>query len=421
MKPSSPALPRPDKKPSHIIAFKHPEKLKDNEDLFDRLLKPKCGGSRSEEGSCVRYEPASPTTAASRFYRGLAAAVADLDGEQEKQFLGDALKDLVSVFPNQTRQMPRPVHEPREPVTVVGAAAGGAAVPGGFAPHWHVQRIGADVNPFTGAGVKVAVLDSGIDTDHPDFRGRNFGANNSIFYVENTIEDMNGHGTHCAGLIIGDPDRAIASPYGISPKADLLVAKVLDQSRRGDDDHVLAGLEWAERMGAQIISMSFGWVPSANDPLAELIERVAKRLLNATPGALVIAAAGNESRRPGQTAPVWNPAAYPSIMAVAAVDRNDQVAAFSCGQLVAGDGREINFAAPGVNIYSAWEGGRRYVCSGTSSATPIVAGVAARILHQHDTQNPGVRMRALDLRARLEQQATRLAPPTDFGVGLVHL
>ena len=138
----------------------------------------------------------------------------------------------------------------------------------------------------------------------------------------------------------------------MAPDADLIVGKVLNNEGEGQDDQILDGIDWAADFGAKIISMSLGSERAAGQPFATPYERLAERLLAS--GVLFVAAAGNESNRPFSTAAVGNPAACPSIMAVAAVDRNRQVASFSCAQL---DGiGTLDISGPGVAVYFELDG-----------------------------------------------------------------
>ena len=157
--------------------------------------------------------------------------------------------------------------------------------------------------------------------------------------------------------------------------------------------------------------MSLGSARQAGSPADVLYERVAKNLLVSSNGALIIAAAGNESARPHFIAPVGNPAAAKSIAAVAAVDRKRRVASFSCGQR--DDIGEVNISAPGVRIFSSWTGGGFRSISGTSMATPCVAGIAALYLEQDPSLTP------MALWQALESRALAAGDPADFGRGIV--
>ncbi|HEY9572551.1 MAG TPA: S8 family serine peptidase [Pusillimonas sp.] len=275
---------------------------------------------------------------------------------------------------------------------------------------WGVRAIGADVSTQAGNGVKLAVLDTGIDAGHPDFSGRQIVSRS--FVDDQDAHDGNGHGTHCAGIACGPAFPTAAPRYGVAGAAQLFVGKVLGDEGRGDDGGVLEGINWAIENQCDIVSMSLGSTLASGQTYSKVFEEVAKRALEA--GTVIIAAAGNDSRRPDYIAPVSHPANCPSIVAVAAVDRDLSIAPFSSGGLVP-DGGKVDIAAPGVDILSAWPGEQRYnTISGTSMATPFVAGVAA--LHAGGQGQP----RGAALLQRLMQSVTRLSlPERDAGAGLV--
>lgn len=277
---------------------------------------------------------------------------------------------------------------------------------------WGLRAVDAPDSPFTGAGIKVAILDTGFDLDHPDFAGRDIVAQS--FVPGETVADGQGHGTHVAGTAVGPRTRAAlggaARGYGVAPGAQLHVAKVLGDNGSGREGDILAGILWALQSGCEIVSMSLGRRPLPGDATGDY-ERIGRRALDQ--GSLLIAAAGNESvRLIGIVSPVSAPANAPSIMAVGAVDEDLDVAGFSNGGLVEGGG-EVDVAAPGVGVFSAEPGGGRRRLSGTSMAAPHVAGLAA-LLAESD---PSLRGRAL-WDALTDRAAALDAPARDVGAGL---
>lgn len=300
---------------------------------------------------------------------------------------------------------------------VYALSESGASVPGPVlrvsrddeAP-WGVSAITADSSPYTGKGVRVAVLDTGLDLRHPDFAGRSVVSRS--FIEGQPVQDGNGHGTHCAGVAAG-PAAPVARPrYGVATAAQLYVGKVLSDEGSGGDGEILEGIDWAIANGCHIISMSLGSSVSPQQPYSSIFEEVAQRALAA--GTLIVAAAGNDSRRPDHIAPVSHPANCPSILAVAAVDQKLSVAPFSSGGLQP-DGGKVDIAGPGVDILSSWPAPRQYnVISGTSMATPFVAGAAA-LYAQADPSARGAALGAI-----LTAKAKRLPHPIrDVGAGLV--
>jgi subtilisin family serine protease len=266
--------------------------------------------------------------------------------------------------------------------------------------------------PLTGAGVKVAVLDTGLDLAHPDFAGRfSAGRNKRSFVPGGSVQDGNGHGTHCAGIVAGPTRSASGIRYGVAPGVELLIGKVLTDDGIGTTDGVLDGIAWAADQGARVISLSLGTARAAGARFSAVYERIAETLLKADPGTLIVAAAGNSSGRPFLTSAVENPAACPSILSVAAVDQRLRITDSSCSQC--DPIGPVDLCAPGTGIYSAWTGGGFRTTGGTSSAASHVAGVAALYLEAHPT------LTALELRRMLEQTSLPLGRPEVFGRGLI--
>lgn len=274
---------------------------------------------------------------------------------------------------------------------------------------WGMHAINVLASAYTGKGIPVAVLDTGVDTAHPDLQSRI--KRKKSFISGQQVMDLNGHGTHCAGLIAGYQHIAKKFRYGTAPGVQLYIAKVLSNQGVGTDGSILAGIDWALENKCRIISMSLGGEAEPGEAYSAVYESVAKEALASN--CLIIAAAGNESERSsGLIAPVGHPANCPSIMAVAALDQQLTVADFSCGGLNP-DGGQVDIAAPGVNIWSTWKnkGYRRE--SGTSMAAPIVSGIAA-LLTESDPKAS-----AASIWMQLIQQAKRLdLPATDTGAGL---
>ncbi|MFI1701523.1 S8 family serine peptidase [Streptomyces bobili] len=274
---------------------------------------------------------------------------------------------------------------------------------------WGLQAIRTHLSHLTGDGVKVAVLDTGVDTDHPDLAGQ-LEASES-FVPGETVEDVHGHGTHCIGTVAGPADPQQGPRYGVAPEARILAAKVLDNMGNGPDGQILAGMAWAVSHGARVISMSVGARVRPGELFPQAYEMLAVRALAL--GTQIVAAAGNDSRRPARTAPVSRPANCPSILSVAALDTALAPAHFSNGA-VNGQGGEINIAAPGWQVRSAVPGGGYRAMNGTSMATPHAAGVVALLAQAHPDAS------AADLSAALVASAFPLGQPAaDIGAGLL--
>ncbi|MET9610831.1 S8 family serine peptidase [Streptomyces sp. NPDC006512] len=234
-----------------------------------------------------------------------------------------------------------------------------------------------------GAGTKVAVLDTGTDLDHPDLKGRVAGSKN--FTDSDTDADRQGHGTHTISTVGGSGAESGGAKKGVAPGAELLSGKVLNDQGYGLDSWIIAGMEWAVESKADVVSMSLG-DPSqtaCDDPLAAAAERLSQQ------GPLFVIAAGNSG--PGNNT-VSSPGCAPSALTVGAVDRDDSTASFSSrGPAGLAHTLKPEIAAPGVGISAAAAGGRGVYAyqsmSGTSMATPHVAGAAAIVKQRHPDWN----------------------------------
>ncbi len=230
------------------------------------------------------------------------------------------------------------------------------------------QQIGADkvwLDGITGTGVKVAVLDSGIDTDHPELMDSYLGGYD---YVNNkTIpEDDHGHGTHVSGIITSNGVND-ANSKGVSPSAGIYMYKVCDSAGSCYEDDMMAAMEAAVAIGAKVMSISIGGGSYTTencdtDPLAAKVNWAVSQGLTA------VVAAGNDGKG------VSSPGCASGAIAVGAVDSTNNVVYFS------GRGPALDIVAPGYNIYSTLIGGYGRM-SGTSMATPHVSGVVALLLN----------------------------------------
>jgi subtilisin family serine protease len=275
---------------------------------------------------------------------------------------------------------------------------------------WGLQAVRANTSRFLGTSVPVAILDTGLDLTHPDFRGRSI---TSRSFVGQPVQDGNGHGTHCTGTSTGTLSASIRPRYGVASKASIFIGKVLSNAGSGADGGILAGIEWALANRCRVVSMSLGAPVQPGEAPSPVYEALARRCLQQN--LLIIAAAGNDSDRSrGIIRPVSRPANCASIAAVAALDSALRVANFSNGGVNPAGG-QIDVAGPGVDVYSSWPMPTRYRrLSGTSMATPHVAGVAAQFIEA----NP--RATASEIWALLVRHARRLPlPARDVGAGLV--
>lgn len=443
------------KRPKYIILFREP--TPGNVSLLSSKLKVGQASGVSARAGQVILRNNHEWAARPRVYERLGIAVADLDSNEFEALAKDP--SVAAVLPNERRRIP-PIFEYREGqdhalqassalstlsdpsrlnsmqwsenpalayatgirdaaellVRLLAASAADGALrtlAAAAANHsWALSAMGLDESyrRATGAGVRVAVLDTGIDQGHPDFSGRLATMELESFIPGETVQDGHGHGTHCAGVIAGAAKSSGPRRYSVAPDAELIIGKVLNDDGEGFDDQIIDGIDWAADAGAQIISMSLGSPRKVGGPFRDEYEVIAATRLAESPGILIVAASGNE-RLAGL--PVGNPAACPSIVAVGALDRHQRVAPFSCGQM--DEIGKVDFAAPGVGIHSAWSGGGFKTISGTSMATPHVAGVCALLLELEPTLSPR------QLWKKLETGCRNLGIPSDFGAGLVQV
>ncbi|MFE7330221.1 S8 family serine peptidase [Streptomyces sp. NPDC057565] len=249
-----------------------------------------------------------------------------------------------------------------------------------------VPQIGAPeawAKGYDGKGTKVAVLDTGVDPTNADVKDRIVASQS--FIPGQSVTDGHGHGTHVASTIAGSGANSDGKYKGVAPGADLIVGKVLDNSGSGNDSQIIAGMQWAVDQGADVVSMSLGGPATAGgDAMTEAVDQLSAE------GALFVIAAGN-SGPAAQT--VGSPGTADSALTVGAVDRSDALANFSSrGPRIGDYAIKPEITAPGVNIVAARAAGTTLgtpvgdhytTLSGTSMATPHVAGAAALLAQRH--------------------------------------
>jgi len=269
---------------------------------------------------------------------------------------------------------------------------------------WGVDRIDAELAwaTSTGLGVKVAVLDTGIDYSHPDLDDNVKGGVSVVGPITSTDprdwKDKNGHGTHVAGIIAAENNTI--GVVGVAPGASLYAVKVLNNAGIGTYADVIDGIEWSIKNGMQVISMSFG-----GSSYSQALEDACNAAYNA--GLILVAAAGNSGDGDPETNEVLYPAAYASVIAVGATDINDVAPYWSSS------GPEVELAAPGVDIKSTWLDGTYETLSGTSMACPHVSGTVALIWAKNSTLTNG------EVRTLLQTTADPLGDTRVYGYGLV--
>jgi subtilisin family serine protease len=263
---------------------------------------------------------------------------------------------------------------------------------------WGLTACRVPSSTKSGAETKVAVLDTGFNhPGHPDFPDVRIGGQKS-FVVGQEVQDLHSHGTHCIGTACGPQSPPGSTPrYGIAHRCSIFVGKVLSNTGSGTQAQVLAGMNWAIAEGCQVISMSLG----SSSPVNTAYTAAGQAALNS--GCLIIAAAGNSAPNP-----TGSPANSPTIMSVASLDKDLRLSSFT-------QRGKIDVAAPGRDVSSSVPMPGRYgTKSGTSMATPHVAGCAA--LWAQTSPN----LRGLNLWRKLQETARPLPfPATQVGAGLV--
>jgi subtilisin family serine protease len=252
--------------------------------------------------------------------------------------------------------------------------AGTTATATAAAPTYGLDLTGVTQCGWMGNNIKVCILDTGFDLNHPDFAGRTIVSHS---FVGQAVQDGNSHGTHTAGTACGplDPGAGI-SRYGIAYAAQMYIGKVLTDAGTGTTSSILAGINWALANNCEVVSMSLRTVA----PVQTSYTQAGTKAL--AQGTILIAAAGNDSQRPGTIAPTGAPANSPTFMSVAALDQNLDIAPFS-------NGGKVDIAGPGVGIFSSVPSPALHgTKSGTSMATPHVAGIAA-LWAESDPANRG--------------------------------
>lgn len=290
--------------------------------------------------------------------------------------------------------------------------SGARVVPSDQTP-WGIEKVYNDAALTAtsgGAGVEVAVLDTGVNKNHLDLKRRVTGCVDFTRGVRvGSCEDKNGHGTHVAGTVLADGGADGLGVYGVAPEANLLAYKVCGPDGSCWSDDIATAIRYAADNGAEVVSMSLG-----GNAESTLIRDAVTYAVGS--GVLVVAAAGNDGPSLGSID--W-PGANPDVVAVGAIDSTETVASWSSRGVNDGDyiveTQEVELAAPGVSVESAWKDGGYRTISGTSMATPHVSGLAAKLW-----QGSGAATRVHLQSLARDLDAAGDDPATGFGLPYIH-
>lgn len=270
--------------------------------------------------------------------------------------------------------------------------------------NWGLSKVNVPENwnrGYKGKGVKVAVVDTGVNTSHPAL---NIKAGFSTVPYTKSFNDDNGHGTHAAGIISANhPGSGL---IGMAPESELYAVKVLDKEGDGAISQVVSGIDWAINQNVDVINMSFGTTTNST-ALRDIMQKAASRNI------YLSAAAGNKGKVSAASGNIEYPAKYDSVIAVGAVNSKNERAGFSS------TGPQLELAAPGVSIYSSYFPGNTAVeMSGTSMAAPFVSGSLILLKQAYPEESFS------DSRKRLQRSAQDLGAAgrdSSFGYGLLKL
>ncbi|HET6404412.1 MAG TPA: S8 family serine peptidase [Candidatus Thermoplasmatota archaeon] len=298
----------------------------------------------------------------------------------------------------------------------------------GYGEVWALDLIQASTlheRGLTGKGVKIAIIDTGIDLSHDEFKGVEVQWADLV-NGRTTAYDDNGHGTHVAGIIAAQGTwNTMLSGFklkGVAPGASLIVIKAIDADGRGDESRVARGVTTAVNAGADIIVLSLG-----GESRAIFGTNTEGAVQNAIQkGVYVVAAAGNAQGTESCT--VSSPASVEGVIAVGAVDRHEVIGSFSCrgsgkegsGQVLPGipspvqnsrdPHKKPEVVAPGVEIVSAWMGGTYAAASGTSQAAPMVGGLLALVLEEKPSLTNRDQATVFALKEKLMVTSKKIGP-----------
>lgn len=334
-------------------------------------------------------------------------------------------------------------------LSVASAGCFGSIGKDGYGENWPSELVQANTlhdKGLTGEGVKVAIIDTGIDLSHPEFNGVKIQWADLVNHKTEAYDD-HGHGTHVAGIIAAQGTwNTVWSGFrlkGIAPGVSLIIIKAMDSNGNGDESRVASGITTAVSAGADIIVLSLGGQTRA--VFGTNTENAVKNAISK--GVYVVAAAGNLDKKNGEAdCTITSPASVEGVIAVGAIDKASTIADFSChgtgkegaGQVLPGlpspvtnsrdPHKKAEVVAPGVEVLSAWKGGGYALASGTSQSAPIVGGILALILQSKPNLTDKDQATVFNVKEKLMVSSKKIGPlagkgPTahddSYGYGLI--
>lgn len=303
----------------------------------------------------------------------------------------------------------------------------------GFGETWALEMIQADKlheRGLTGKGVKIAIIDTGIDLSHPEFKGLDIQWADNVAGSKDAYDD-HGHGTHVAGIVAAQGTWGTAFSgfrlRGVAPGAELIVIKAMDKDGNGDESDVAQGITTAVSAGADVIILSLGGKTRAI--FGTNTENAVRSAISK--GVFVVAAAGNVDERTGETdCAITSPASVEGVIAVGAVDQDEVIGDFSCrgtgdegsGSVLPGIPSPVTrsrpphqkpeVVAPGVSILSAWDREQTdyALATGTSQAAPFVGGLLALILEELPELRRQDEATVVDVKSKMMVVSKKIGP-----------